>query len=322
MDFDEHEITAVHSINTSGLVAEKSKRRVSRGGFREGGKERRFSFDSLDTLRYVYPSAIECFADVDEEMFLDEAEAWIIDRWENGSDLTAWQNEPRKHRLERADYTLYSHSHGSMPTIERHSYYLEWHAMWCSLGSLMAEKALAEPEYDDYDYGTLNGNLRQEGLTQPPHWSSDLRCPVPLESRFHKPPAVEAEDWVATIGADDFELELGLASDDSNLVVDSYHDIHTSKHRSSVRISSSLVSPDTGLSLIRALQTSDDSHDYRLPPAGHEFEIDDGPFVLRGWLSEHSGDARLDQKDVFNHGVRLIETMPSEKYFIMKHGGM
>ncbi|MGH1372490.1 MAG: ATP-binding protein [Cellvibrionaceae bacterium] len=312
LDFDEHEITAVHSINTSGLVAEKSKRRVSRGGFREGGKERRFSFDSLDTLRYVYPSAIECFADVDEEMFLDEAEAWIIDRWENGSDLTAWQNEPRKHRLERADYTLYSHSHGSMPTIERHSYYLEWHAMWCSLGSLMAEKALAEPEYDDYDYGTLNGNLRQEGLTQPPHWSSDLRCPVPLESRFHKPPAVEAEDWVATIGADDFELELGLASDDSNLVVDSYHDIHTSKHRSSVRISSSLVSPDTGLSLIRALQTSDDSHDYRLPPAGHEFEIDDGPFVLRGWLSEHSGDARLDQKDVFNHGVRLIETMPSE----------
>jgi hypothetical protein len=116
---------------------------------------------------------------------------------------------------------------------------------------------------------------------------------------------------VATIAADDFELELGLASDDSSLIVDSYHDIRTSKHRSSVRISSSLVSPDTGLSLIRALQTSDDSHDYRLPPAGHEFEIDDGPFLLRGWLSEHSGDARLDEKDMFNHGVRLIESTPS-----------
>ena len=312
VDFSEQEIAAVRSINTSGLVAEKSKRRVSRGGFREGGKERRFSFDSLDTLRYVYPSAIECFADVDEEMFLDEAETWIIDRWENGSDVTAWQNEPRKHKLERANYTLYSHSHGSTPTIERHSYYLEWHAMWCSLGSLMTEKALAEPEYDDDDYGTLNGFLRQEGLTQPPHWSSDLRCPTPLELRFHKPPTVGAEDWVATIGVDDFDLELGLASDDSNLVVDSYHDIRTSKHRCSVRISSSLVSPDTGLSLIRALQTSDDSHDYRLPPAGHEFEIDDNPFLLRGWLSEQSGDARLDQNDVFNHGVRLIETTPSE----------
>jgi len=312
IDFDEQEISAVHGINTSDLVAEKSKRRVSRGGFHEGGKERKFKFDSLDTLRYVYPSAIECFADVDEEMFLDEAEAWIMDRWKSGSDLSTWENEPRKQRFERTNYTLYSHSHGSMPTIERHSYYLEWHAMWCSLGSLMTENALAKPEYDDSDYGTLNGFLRQEGLTQPPHWSSDLRCSTPLELRYHKPPAVEAEDWVATITADDFELELSLSSEDGNLVVDSYHDIRTSNHRSTVRISSAVVNPETGVSLIRALQTSDNSHDYRLPPAGHEFEIDDDPFLLRGWLNEHSGDARLDEKDVFNHDVRLIEATPSE----------
>ena len=312
IDFDEQEILTVRSINTSDLVAEKSKPRVSRGGFHEGDKERRFSFDSLDTLSYVYPGAIRCFFDVDQEMFLDEAEAWIMDRWKSGSDLSRWENEPRKHKFESANYTLYSHSHGSMPTIERHSYYLEWHAMWCSLGSLMPENALANPEYDDDDYGTLNGFLRREGLTQPPHWSSDLRCPTPLELRYHKPSTVEAEDWVATITADDFELELGLSSEDRNLVVDSYHDIRTSNHRSSVRISSSLVSSDTGLSLVRALQTSDDSHDYRLPPADHEFEIDDGPFLLRGWLSEHSGDARLDEKDVFNHGVRLIESTPSE----------
>lgn len=312
IDFDEQEILEVRSINTSDLVAEKSKRRISRGGFHEDDKERRFSFDSLDTLSYVYPDAIRCFSDVDQEMFLDEAEAWIMDRWNNGTDLSLWENEPRKHKFQNANYTLYSHSHGSMPTIERHSYYLEWHAMWCSLGSLMTVNALAKPEYDDDDYGTLNGFLRQNGLTQPPHWSSDLRCPTPLETRFHYPPTVDAEDWVATITANDFELELGLTSEDENLVVDSYHDIRTSNHRSSVRISSSLVSPDTGLSLIRALQTSDDSHDYRLPPAGHEFEIDDDPFLLRGWLNEHSGDARLDEKDVFNHDVRLIEATPSE----------
>ena len=112
---------------------------------------------------------------------------------------------------------------------------------------------------------------------------------------------------------DDFELELGLSSDDSCLTVDSYYSVRTSKYRSTVRISSSLVSPDTGLSLIRALQTSDDSHDYRLPPVDHEFEIDDGPYLLRGWISEHSGDPRLDEKDTFNHGVRMIESMPSEE---------
>lgn len=312
IDFDEQEISALHAINTSELGTGESKRRVSRGGFRKGGKERRFSFDSLDTLRYVYPGAIECFADVNEETFLDEAEAWIMDRWKSGSDLSKWENEPRKHKFENSNYTLYSHSHGSMPTIERHRYYLEWHAMWCSLGSLMVGNALAEPKYDDDEYGTLIGFLRQEGLTQPPHWSSDLRCPIPLELRFHKPPSIEAEKWVASITAEDFELEIGLTSADDYLVVDSHHDIRTSNHRSSVRISSSLVSPDTGLSLIRALQTSDDSHDYRLPPADHEFEIDDGPYLLRGWLCESSGDARLDEKDTFNHGVRMIESMPSD----------
>ncbi|HFF1654075.1 hypothetical protein ACE2AL_05475 [Providencia sp. SKLX074055] len=83
-------------------------------------------------------------------------------------------------------------------------------------------------------------------------------------------------------------MELGLSSEDGNLVVDAYHDIRTSNHRSSARISSALVNPEIGVSLIRALQTSDDSHDYRLPPAGHELEINDDPFLLHGWLNEHS----------------------------------
>jgi energy-coupling factor transporter ATP-binding protein EcfA2 len=313
LDFNEHEIAAARSINITDLVTEKSKRKYSRDGFNKEGKERRFRFDSLDTLSYVYPGAIRCFSDLDQEMFLDEAEAWIIDRWKSGSHLSGWENEPRKYKFERANYNLYSHSHGSMPTIERYRYYLEWHAMWCSIGCLMVKKSLAEAEYNDDDYGTLNGFLRQEGLTQPPHWSSDLRCPTPLESRFHKPPSVAVENWIAEIKADDFELELGLSSDDRSLTVDSYHSIRTSKHRSTVRISSSLVNPDTGLSLVRALQTSDDSHDYRLPPANNEFEIDDGPYLLRGWISEHSGDSRLDEKDTFNHGVRMIESMPSEE---------
>jgi hypothetical protein len=313
LDFDEHEMATARSINTTEMVAEKSKSKVSRGGFNKEGKERRFRFDSLDTLSYVYPGAIRCFSDVDQEMFLDEAEAWIMDRWKSGSNLSTWENEPRKSRFEQTNYNLYSHSHGSMPTIERYRYYLEWHAMWCSIGSLMVKESLAKAEYDDDDYGTLNGFLREEGLTQPPHWSSDLRRPTPLENRFHKPPPVEVEIWIAEITAHDFELELGVYSDERSLTVESHHSIRTSKHRSTVRISSALVNPDTGLSLVRALQTSDDSHDHRLPPANNRFEIDDGPYLLRGWISEHSGDSRLDQKDTFNHGVRMIESMPSDE---------
>jgi len=313
LDFNEHEISNVHSINTSEFPEESSKRRVSYGGFHEEGKERRFHFDSLDTLRYLYPNAIRCFSDVSQEMFLDEAESWIIDRWDNSLELSAWKSEPRKYKFQRADYSLYNDSHGSKPTLERYNYYLEWHAMWCSLGALMVNNALAASEYEDSDYGTLKEFLDSEGLTQPLHWSSDLRCPKPLEERFHIVPSnLDDSDWVTTIAADDFDLELGLFSKDGSLIVDCYHNIRTGNHHTTTKISSSLVSPRTALSLIRALQISGDSHDYRLPPVDHEFEIDDGEYVLRGWIKDTSKYSRFDQKDAFNNGVRMIESMPAE----------
>ena len=89
IDFDEQEIAALDAINTSELTTEESKKRCSRGGFHEGGKERSFSFDPLDTLRYVYPSAIECFSDVDEDTFRD-AKSIIELLKEN---LSLWKEE-------------------------------------------------------------------------------------------------------------------------------------------------------------------------------------------------------------------------------------
>jgi len=64
--------------------------------------------------------------------------------------------------------------------------------------------------------------------------------------------------------------------------------------------------------LVRALQTSDDSHDYRLPPIGNDLEIDDEEYKLHGWIDENYSDPRLDQKDTFNHNVRMIGNSPSK----------
>jgi hypothetical protein len=308
-EFNDQEVTAINAINTSEL-AEEPKRRLARGGH-ERQKERRFHFDHLDTVNHVYPGAINCFANLDQEMFLDEAEGWIIDQWKYDGSSAAWKNEPRKHLFERANYNLYSHRQGSKPTIEPLSYYLEWHSMWCSVGSLMKRKAIVKHQYNDY--GALEELLKWKCLTQGPHWSSDLRMPKPLELRFHKPPILETEAGVPKISDDDFDLELGLTSSDNNLIVDSYQSMRTSGHSSTVSISSSIVNPDTGLSLVRALQASENPSDYLLPPSGHELEIDDDPYLLCGWLRELSGDSLLDGKDTFNHNVRMIECCPSNE---------
>lgn len=313
INFDINKINAVEAINNSLLDEKKAVHQFRRGGFHQSEKNRRFQFDVLDTLGYVYPSAIECFSDVEEDEFLNEAEKWIIDRWKINEDLSPWENEPRKNMFQNANYSLYSCSHGAMPTLEKYRYYLEWHAMWCSVGSLMVKRPFAKPEYHDDDYGAFNLFLQQNSLTQSPHWPSDLRCPIPLEQRFHYPPIIGTKNWVKCITAHDFDLELGLASNDNMLAVDSYHCIRTKDHCTNIRISSAMVSPNTAQSLVRALQTSNDSHDYRLPPSNHHFEIDNGEYQLYGWLDEYDGDSRIDEKDTFNHGIRKIESSPSNK---------
>lgn len=312
INFDASELELVYSINTPTLKGKIRDKRSSLGGFHDDSKNRRFHFDSLDTLRYVYPNAINCFAGIDDEAFLDEAESWIIDKWKVSEDAHEWQMEPRRNYFERVDYALYSHSHGSNPTIERNSYYLEWHAMWCSIGPLMQSSALALSEDEDDDYGTFGYRLKQEGLTQPPHWASDIRCPAPYEKRFHYPSTEISDVWLDLIKASDFDTELGLISDCNYLKVNSYHDIRTSEKRSTVRVSSALVSSVTALPLVRALQTSRDSHDYRLPPVGNDLEIDEDNYKLKGWLIDCYSDPRIDSTDPFNHGVKMIESAPSK----------
>jgi hypothetical protein len=294
------------------MKEEKSDVHVSRGGSNKESEDRRFRFDSLDTLRYVYPSAIDCFAHIEKDQFLTEAENWIIDQWGKENEIWLWDEEPRKKLFNRADYGLDSHSHGAMPTLERQRYHLEWHAMWCSLGSLMSNNALSKPKYDDGDYGTFPAFLRHESLTQPPLWSSDIRTPSPLEKMFITPPDIPSNEWVKVINEDEFKQVLGLFNSDGKLTVDCYFNIVSENHRSTMRVSSALVNMETGISLVKALQTSDDSHDYRLPPAKHDFEIDDGEYQLIGWLNDNEGDTRIDEKDTFSNGIGAIKMSPAD----------
>jgi hypothetical protein len=72
------------------------------------------------------------------------------------------------------------------------------------------------------------------------------------------------------------------------------------------------VSPITAVSLVRALQTSHNSHDYRIPPAGNDLEISDDEFRLLGWIKDNSSDPRIDEKDAYKNDVRMVESEPSD----------
>jgi hypothetical protein len=299
--------------NTS-PVRRKKARQFHRVGFDrytyKRCKDRRFQFDIMDTLPYWYSRALEAFADLTQEEFLDAAECWIVDRWGVQSNPWRWHDEPRQHRF--SDHSVSSmHSHGSLPTLERFHTYLEWHAMWCATGELMQTHALAKAGEDVYE--TFEQWLRRKGLTSPPLWLADLHGPKPLEDRLWFPPQGNIDRWIEGVGDDDFLAELGLAAGDGLIVVSGHHDTRSCDFRVSASVETALVSPDTASALVRALQTVNDAWVYRIPPAGDSLEIDSPPYKLMGWLIDVEHDSGIDERDPFRYEVRAIQCCPAKK---------
>ncbi len=277
----------------------------------QGSEDRRFHFDTMDTLPYWYSSLLNTFADVDGEEFLDVAERWIVERWGIQSNPWRWDDEPRKQRLTDHQFISVGHGHGSMPTLERFHTYLEWHAMWCATGELMETHALSKATEDDYY--TFERQLDRAGLSAPPLWLADLHGPKPLEHHLWFAPNEDINTWVENIDKDEFLTELGLTNSDEAVVVASSHETESRIFRSSIFVKTALVSPGTASALIRALQSVLDTYYYRIPQEGDEQEISKPPFVLTGWLSDNKRVFGIDERDPLRYDVNPIECSPSSK---------
>ena len=183
--------------------------------------------------------------------------------------------------------------------------------MWCATGELMRTRALAKA-YEDA-YGTFEDWLRRESLTSPPLWLADLHGPKPLEDRLWFPPYDDIDRWTDGVSDDDFLAELGLASGHGAIVVSGSHETRSRHFMVSARVETALVSPDTASALVRALQTINNSWDYRIPTAGHEREIDAPPYKLVGWLVDVWSELGIDERDPFRYEVHAVECRPARE---------
>lgn len=277
----------------------------------EDSKNRRFHFDSMDTLPYWYSSAIRAFADIDSEFFLDVAERRIVDDWGVQNNPWAWADEPRKYRISDRDSLLTSHRHGSYPTIERFHTYLELHAMWITIGEFMQNHPLAKNTDEEDD--SLEHILRKTSLTSPPAWLSDLRNPKPLESRFWIAPLPDVNTWLEIpISCEEILAEIGIGTPDNLVVIESQHDTFSHYFTNSVELRTALVSPETSEALMRALQTAE-AWSYNIPKSGNDSEINQPPYQLMGWLDYGKSESRIDDDDPLRYGVNSIQVLPSEK---------
>ena len=316
LQLDPAHLDSLKYANTTSIPREKARQPYSVGFDRYSHEEedRRFLFNSIDTLPYWYTGAIRSFADLSGKEFLDTAEKWIVDHWGIQDNPWRWEDEPRKYRFPDNLYYLMTNDHGSMPTLERFHTYLEWHAMWCVTGELMQTRPLAQSEEDEYD--VFENRLQRNMLTLPPLWLADLHGPKPLDEHLWYPPQVDVDQWVDTVGDDDFLSEIGLTSDDGSIIVSSDHDTKSRGFKSSIRVNSALVSPETASALVRALQTVYNSRNYRIPVAKDELEINNAPYMLTGWLTDTELHSGIDDSDPLRYEIRGIECRPSNETII------
>jgi hypothetical protein len=304
---DDQPMEKLRLVNSSPFASKKRKAAVKRTFHKYHYKSRdtrRFKFDTMDTLPYWYSDVINGFTDVDGEEFLDIAEHWIVDEWGVRNNPWEWNAEPRRDRFSDRSYPSMSHRDGSLPTIERFNTYLEWHAMWCTLGELLRTRPLAKIADNDYD--SLARELERSNLATPPIWLADLRGPKPLESRFWIAPK-DIDLWLSQVKGEDFLVE--VTASNNYVVVDGHHDTRSRSFRLSSRVNTALVSPGTASALIRALQTAN-FHQYDVPKEDEEFQINSPPYLFRGWLADAGTYNGIDDRDPLRFDVTGPQCLP------------
>ena len=309
------EYDLLKSVNETPLPREPEAKKTGTPGHGLSSfldKDRRFNFDSFDTIPYWYQPMLRSFANVTIEHFLREVERWIIDVWNYNDDSLDWNRERQRGSFRYDNGFPSMHRHGSKPTLEHLRTHLEWHAMWCAAGELLKTEPLIPNSDDCWD--ELSERIKREKLVEPPLWSADLRTPTPLAARNWRPDTHALDDWVSKVDEAIYRTEIFPDDSPEYMVVDGSVERRSSDRSEGVNLRSALVEPTTARSLLRALQTMDDTWDYKIPDEGEKrAEIDEGPYRFLGWLVHSSRDSGIDNKDTLRAYGLVIHCRPGRR---------
>ena len=232
----------------------------------------RFRFDSADTLAYWYSPLGHCFGLHRCDVAV-RAEGWICHHWQR-TNADCHQYSRRRERDH--DYGLFSHRHGSHPTIETLSTYLERHAMHMAAGEMIRD--LPVVSVDPGEYGSWQNWISRHCFDADPPITSDLRSPVPLQKFFHGvvPEAIRS---LAVLPPSVFSEHLiGQVAGTSShwIVVDAYYRTSIPGYSVTVSIESALAPPPTAAALARAMLLTEHSQEMPMPELRVSYEHDVG----------------------------------------------
>lgn len=277
----------------------------------------RFGFNSIDTLPYWFAPAARVFG-LTAEAFRERAEIWVVDRW--GQTKAGWWDDPRELRR-RDNWRQTTNDHGQAPTIDVRRTYLEFHAMCCVVGECLDVEPVV---YDSYEGAPCPFLDWLEGFLDPSDesqsWLADLRVPTPHEREaFGAFPVLE--DWLNRRPLKDYDAALKHAGDDDFTVVCGDVNAHDHDRTGGIAVRSFLISPDSGLALLRALQTAEDHTRFDLPIHGQGHELHEHGFEMYGFIGTADGEPGMQEHDPLRRTCHPCQLRQAED-FVGRLGGM
>jgi hypothetical protein len=176
-------------------------------------------------------------------------------------------------------------------------------------GTLLAEMpTYHSPHSIDEDFTTW---LRRHDLTRRDgYWLADRRDPVPLDTHTWKNYEKTGEPN-STIVSEDFDRVLFPAS--GMVTLWGYWTSAAHRLEEVCNLRSALVSPQQSSALLRALQSADDHHDYIIPDAEDDRQINFDAFQLKGWIVDRPHDTGIDGKDPWAGAISYPAPCPSKE---------
>lgn len=162
---------------------------------------------------------------------------------------------------------------------------------------------------NDWDEDRFSDWITRHDITRTDgRWLADRRDPQPI-SRSDWTEDHNRSEWLVSIAAEDFERVLYPTM--GYMCVWGRWSQYETSNSESISVNTALVSSEHSIPLLRALQTTDDPHDYRIPEADDELQIDNGPYQLKGWIVDRSKEVGIDENDRWAGNVRFPAPEPA-----------
>ena len=266
--------------------------------------EERWYFD-MDIGPYWYKPLGEVFALPQHRI---ETEALRVIRNElHTSGSASWRDDERRRREVYDRERTYA-SHGAYPDTDDYQMYLSYHAMMIVAGGLLATTSTHHDETwteaDEFGEWLAARDLtRSDG-----RWLADRRDSAPLERPAWLDGKEDSRADCSAVTAEDFDEAL---TKEAMLAVWGSWSFGNRDYVQAARVRSALVSSGRSTALVRAVSTADSVHEYVIPSAQAEGQIDSGGFVLEGWLVESDSWGDLDQRDQWCGNVSYPAPAPA-----------